>query len=221
MDTLHIVLFSLLALASAAVVVLLIHGRKEIEIAVHKWAGAVATALAKAGFSSIVCDPFLALAAGDVDTAFADGAHLRDYLKDYHNWEKEILSVIRTALADPIMGPKVKKLFGDLLSGADAKTIQADADDVADSSQAKALTDANAQLADSVHAIMHSALHPDQAIAIAQLPDGQKHLAGLLVAGKALALAAVPAAPVPTVQTVPPGPVSAPTVANTAPTVAA
>lgn len=200
MDMLHVVLVCLLAVAIAALLVAFNRKKEQILIAVHKWAGSVATAFAKAGLSQTVCAPLQALAAGDRDGAIGAGIHLAEYLKDFKNWEKEFLNMLQVALADPILGPKVKKLCGDIVAGADQKTIQADADDIESSSPLDAVDQANATLRDSVDHILHSKQHPDLADAIDNLPAGQKFLAGLLVAGKAAvqAATAAPDTPAPT-----------------------
>jgi len=168
----------------AVLVVVLKSKEKDVEIAIHEWAGTVATAFAKAGFSHTICAPLQALAAGNLAGCVSAGVHLAEYLKDVKNWEKECLSVLQTALADPVLGPKVRKLCGDIAANADQKTIQADADDLEASSPLDALTKANQALEDSMHDALHSAQHPELEGLIAKLPKGRKSLAGFIVAGK-------------------------------------
>lgn len=184
MDTLHVILFSLLALAVAAVVVVVRRDKQEFEIAVHKWAARIATAFSKAGLSSVIVKPFQNLAAADDDAALGTGITAAEYLEHPENWTKELLNMIAVGLADPVIGPKIRKFFTDELAGADQATLKADADDVVASSALSDVDKANAALEDSVHQILNSSAHPELAPHIDNLPAGQKFLAGLMVAGK-------------------------------------
>lgn len=195
MDNLHVALMCVCGLLLAGVAAAVHRGREQLEIAVHTWAGDVATQLAKAGLSATVVKPLQALAAGDVETSIGAGIHLAEYLRDYKNWEKEFLSQLQTALADPVLAPKVKALCNAIASGADADTVAQFADDVVSNSPLVGLTQTNQRLRDAVEGIVQAAKHPELAGHIDALPNGQKFLAQLLVAGKALGAGAVTSAP--------------------------
>jgi len=197
MDIMHITLLTALAIAVAGMIAVAKRDVKEIKIAVHKWASKVAAAFSKAGLSQVIFTPLMDLAADDIDSMIGSGELAAHYLSHSANWEKEFLNMLAVALADPILGPKVKKFFADVAAGAPAAQLQADADDIAKSSPFTDVDQANADLEDAVHQIVNSSAHPELAAHIDRLPAGQKFLAGLLVAGKAAAANAAPDTPDP------------------------
>lgn len=186
MDVGHVVLASLLALAAAFVFVKIRNEKEEIESAVHKWASDVATYLAKMGFSKTIINPFQLLAAGDEPGALGSGIQLAHYLHDHGNREKEILTAVQTALADPVVGPKVRALAGAIQTG-DAKAIQAAYDETYAVGNLKKISDAHDDLHHAVEDIHASALHPEFAGLLASVPGKFRGvIAKALMAGKAL-----------------------------------
>ena len=168
------------------------HKEKEVAIAIHKWTARFATALSNAGASKTVVRPFQDLAAGDDESAFGHGETAVEYLEQPANWETELLNMVRKGNADPIIGPKLRQFFKDLLDGASDATLRADADDVMQASPLNDIGQANAELKDTVEHIYHETHHPELANAFNLLPKGQKHLGKLLIAGKAKASAVIP-----------------------------
>jgi hypothetical protein len=94
---------------------------------VHKGAQEVSRWLSERGFSASVTAPLDDLASGNPIAFAKDGfAELR-YLHDTGNTAKEMQSVLAKALADPTVGPPLRKYLGDVLGGASADVIAADA----------------------------------------------------------------------------------------------
>jgi len=193
MDILHISLISLVALLLAGLVVTFKAKAHDVEVAVHKWAIRVGGALSRAGASKTVVTPLNDIGGDDWEAAIGHGETAAEYLEQPSNWEKEFMGMFFTALADPVLGPKVKKACADVVAGASKETLQADADDVLSSSPLNDIGAADSELRDTVEHIFHAKTHPELADVFGLLPKGAKFLSKLVVAGK-LGSSASPAA---------------------------